>query len=138
MTINFIAVLVCAIWSMVLGALLYGPLFGKKWMEILGVNAKDKKAREEMQKSAGPLYGIQFLLTLFQVYVLAYYIQGWEEASGLVNALWIWAAFIMPMVAASAMWNNDSRKVSWARFLIQAGYQLILFVSFGLILGLWQ
>ena len=43
----------------------------------------------------------------------------------------------MPTVAGAAMWNNDSAKISWARFMIQAGYQLVLFVMFGLILGAW-
>jgi hypothetical protein len=72
------------------------------------------------------------------VYVLAFYIAGWTDASGVENALWIWAAFVIPTVAGAAMWNNDSAKISWARFLIQGGYQLVLFVMFGLILGYWQ
>jgi hypothetical protein len=69
---------------------------------------------------------------------LAYYIAGWKEASGLTNALWIWAAFIMPIVAGMSMWNNDSRRVAWTRFLLQAGYQLVLFILYGLILGYWK
>lgn len=138
MTINFLAVLACGIWSMILGFIWYGPLFGKKWMQIIGADAESKKEREEMQKSAGPLYGIQFVLSLFQAYVLAYYIAGWQDASGIENALWIWAAFVVPILAGNAMWNNDSKEISWARFLIQAGYQLLLFVSFGFILGTWR
>lgn len=137
MEINYLAVLVCAVLSMIIGAVWYGPLFGKKWTEIVGANPDDLAARKEMQKRAMPLYAIQFLITLFQVTILAFYIKGWEEASGLVNALWIWAAFILPTIAAGAMWNNDSAKVSWARFFIQGGYQLIVFALFGLILGMW-
>lgn len=137
MEINYLAVLVCAALSMVIGAVWYGPLFGKKWTEIVGANPDDLAARKEMQKRAMPLYAIQFLITLFQVTILAFYIKGWQEASGLVNALWIWAAFILPTIAAGAMWNNDSAKISWARFLIQGGYQLIVFALFGLILGMW-
>ena len=138
MDINIWAVLVCAIISMVLGFVWYGPLFGKKWMEITGANEKTIEQRKEMQKRAGPLYGIQFILSLFQAYVLAHYIIGWKDASGLENSLWIWAAFIMPMVAQGAMWNADSKKISSGRFLIQGGYQLILFIIFGLILGVWR
>jgi hypothetical protein len=138
MTINYYAVLVSAVLAMVVGAIWYGPLFGKKWMQVIGISASDLKARKKMQKSAGKLYVIQFLLTLFQVYVLAFYIAGWTDASGVENALWIWAAFVIPTVAGAAMWNNDSAKISWARFLIQGGYQLVLFVMFGLILGYWQ
>lgn len=137
MEINYWAVLVCAILSMVIGYIWYGPLFGKLWLSVTGADKLDLEAREKMQKSAGPLYAVQFLLSLFQVVILAYYIKGWTEASGLENALWIWAAFIMPTIAGSAMWNNDTAKVKWTRFLLQAGYQLVLFAVFGLILGYW-
>lgn len=135
--INYWAVLVCGVIAMFVGYLWYGPLFGKKWLEIIGANAQDLAAREKMQKSAGKLYVVQFVLVLFQVWVLAYFIQGWQEVSGVANALWIWAAFIMPTVAAASMWNNDSARVSWARFLLQTGYQLVVFVIFGLILAAW-
>lgn len=132
------AILVCGLLAMVLGYVWYGPLFGKKWMEVIGATEMDLERRKEMQKSAGKLYVVQFVLILFQVWVLSYYIKGWADASGVENALWVWAAFIMPTIAGSAMWNNDSARISWARFLIQAGYQLALFVIFGLILGNWQ
>ncbi|MDO8521984.1 MAG: DUF1761 domain-containing protein [bacterium] len=151
MEINYWAVLVCAVLSMIVGYVWYGPLFGKKWAEIMGADATDLEARSplkgrggdmisqnQMQKRAMPLYAVQFLLTLFQVWVLAYYIQGWKDASGLENSLWIWAAFVVPIIAGGAMWNNDSAKVSWARFLIQSGYQLVMFAIFGLILGMWK
>lgn len=138
MIINYWAVLACAILSLVLGGIWYGPLFGRKWAEIVGVNPDDAAARKEMQKRAMPLYFIQFALSFFQALVLAYYIQGWKDASGLVNALWICAAFVLPTVAGGAMWNNDSARISWARFLIQAGYQVILFVIFGFVLGMWK
>ncbi len=137
MEINYYAVLVCAVLSMVVGAIWYGPLFGKKWAEVVGVDMSNEEARKEMQKGVGKLYAVQFALALFQIYVLAHYIKGWTEVSGVENALWIWAGFIIPTVAGSAMWNNDSSKISWTRFLIQGGYQLILFIMFGFVLGTW-
>lgn len=136
--INYLAVFICGVFSMALGFVWYGPLFGNKWLEVVGADKLDIAARKEMQKKAGPLYFIQFLLALFQVSVLAYYIESSTGISGIENALLIWAAFVMPIVAGSAMWNNDSRKIAWARFLIQAGYQLILFITFGYILGIWE
>ena len=123
---------------MVIGSIWFGPIFGKKWMHIVGADKMDMAARKKMQKEAGPLYLIQFLLSLFQAYVLAHYIVCWKDASGVENSLWIWAAFIMPTIAGSCMWNNESAKISWSRFLIQVSYQLILFVTFGLILGMWK
>ena len=89
MIINYWAVLVCAVLAMALGFLWYGPLFGKKWMNIVGVGPADLAARQKMMQNVWKLYVAQFVLDLFQVWVLACYIVGWQEASGLVNALWI-------------------------------------------------
>ena len=138
LSVNYFAVAAGALSSMIVGFLWYGPLFGKKWMAIIGVNAQDEAARKEMQKGAGPLYLIQFLLTLFQVLVLAHLIADTDRVGGLERAIWIWAAFIVPTLAAGAMWNNDKGKVKWARFLIQGGYQLIMFAIYGALLQFWQ
>lgn len=138
MTINYWAVLVCAVFAMFWGYVWYGPIFKKKWLEVIKANEADLAARSTMEKGIWKLYLTQFLLAFFQIWVLAYFIGGWTEVSGVVNALWIWAAFVMPTIAGTAMWNNDSAKISWTRFLIQSGYQLICFAVFGLILGMWK
>ena len=136
--VNYWAVFTGAILSMVLGAIWYGPLFGKKWMEIVGVDSADLEARKKMQKSAGPLYGVQFLLTLFQVAVLAYLVADSQRHGGLERVLWVWAAFVIPTLAGAVMWTNETGKLKWARFLIQGGYQLVIFVVFGLLLQFWK
>ena len=135
--VNYWAVFTGAILSMVLGFIWYGPLFGKKWMEIVGVNPDDQEARKKMQKSAGPLYGVQFVLTLFQVTVLAYLVADSQSDGGVERALWVWAAFIIPTLAGAVMWTNQSSRMKWARFLIQGGYQLVMFVIFGVLLQFW-
>ncbi len=138
--INYLAVLACAVISMIVGSIWYGPLFGKKWMQIIGADKLDEIQRKEMQKSAMPLYGVQFVLSILQAYILACYIGigSWIEISGVFNALLIWVAFVMPTVAGSSMWNNNPTKIKWAQFLIQAGYQLVLFIIFGFVLFMWQ
>jgi hypothetical protein len=136
--INYWAVLACGVASMILGFVWYGPLFGKKWMQVIGAREMDAVKRKEMQKKAMPLYAISLVLALFQAYVLAHYIAGWTEASGVENSLWIWAAFLVPAIAGASMWNNESGKIAWTRFLLQAGYYLVLFIIFGIILGSWK
>ncbi|MFA7277939.1 MAG: DUF1761 domain-containing protein [Candidatus Gracilibacteria bacterium] len=138
MAINYWAVLVCAIASMIVGSVWYGPIFGKKWMQICGADKLDMEARKKMQKAAGPLYLAQFLLTLLQLWVFANILNYWPGASTVWIAVFMWVGFIMPTIAGSSMWNNDASKVKWARFLIQSGYQLVMFIIFGLILGLWK
>ena len=138
MDINYWAVLLSAILAMVLGFLWYGPLFGATWARVVGATFEDKAAREAMQKAAMPLYVVQFLLVLFQIFILAYYVRTWAEMPGVANAFLIWAAFVMPTVAGASMWNNDSRSIAWTRFLLQAGYQLICFLLFGFVLSYWR
>jgi len=138
MVVNYWAIASGAILSMIIGAIWYGPLFGKKWMEIAGVNPADLEARKKMQESAGPLYAVQFVLTLFQVLVLAQLVADTEIVGGLERSLWIWAAFVIPTLAGAVMWTNEIRKLKWARFLIQGGYQLVLFIVFGLLLQFWK
>jgi hypothetical protein len=138
MEINYLAILVCGVLSMVIGSIWYGPLFGKKWMEICGVNSADLEVRKKMQKEAGLLYGVQFVLTLFQVLVLAHLIADTVKVSGLERSLWIYVAFVMPIIAGCSMWTAEPAKRKWARFLIQSGYQLVLFVMFGIILTVWK
>lgn len=136
--INYWAILVGGVFSMVLGAIWYGPIFGNKWMEIVGMNPKDTVAMEKMKKSAGPMYLVQFILTLFQVLVLAHLIADTQTVGGVERALWIWAAFIMPTLAGAVMWTNEPKHLKWSRFFIQGGYQLILFIAFGLLLHFWK
>ncbi|HCT29395.1 MAG TPA: hypothetical protein DIW31_01360 [Bacteroidales bacterium] len=137
-SVNYWAIIVGAVLSMIFGAIWYGPIFGKKWMEIVGVDPNDKEALAKLQKSAGPLYVVQFVLTLFQVLVLAHLIADTKLVGGLERSLWIWSAFIIPTLAGAVMWTNESSRLKWARFLIQGGYQLIIFIAFGLLLQFWK
>ncbi len=119
MEINYLAVLVCGIVSMVVGFVWYGPLFGKKWAEAIGVNMTDAEECKKMQKAAGPLYMAQFFMTLFQAGVLAYFIKLYSAfmfvssdlgqtpartiAVSLQCALSLWIVFIFPIVVGNSM-----------------------------------
>ena len=122
----------------IIGAIWYGPVFGDRWLKVIGADKLDLTKRKEMQKKASLLYLIQFVLILFQVLILAYFIQGLSGFNPVCVALAIYLAFVVPILASVSMWNNDSKEVAWARFLIQAGYQLVIFIIFGLIIGWWR
>lgn len=137
MELNYMAIVGAGIISMVVGSIWYGPLFGKKWMEICGVTNTDVEKRKQMQKEAMPLYGMQFALTLLQAYVLLNIIT-WTGGNGIGVAFWMWLGFVMPTVAGGAMWNNNSKNIKWATFLIQSGYQLVIFLIFGYLFSVWK
>ncbi len=136
--VNYLAIAVGAVLSMVVGSIWYGPLFGKKWGILNGMNLMDEENIKKMQKSAGPLYGIQFAMTLFQVLVLAHLIADTQIVGGLERALWIWAAFVIPTLAGASMWTSEKKEFKISRFFIQSGYQLIMFAIYGLLLQYWK
>lgn len=140
MEINYLAVLVCAVLSLVLGMIWYGKaLFGNVFAKAIGMDMNmPPELMKEKQKGMWKLLFGQFILTFFQAWVLSGYIYGWEEASGVENSLWIFGAFVMPTIAGQLMWSNHSKKNAWTLFWISFGYQLILFVLFGLILDMWR
>src|SRR2546430_17415269 len=70
--INFWAVLVCAIATMVIGFLWYSPmLFANPWMRLRGIDPNDKAKLAEMQKGAGKTYGLAFVASIASAVVLA-------------------------------------------------------------------
>ena len=54
--INFWAVLVCAIVSMIVGSIWYGPLFGKLFMREMGMDKWTPEKQAAMKKSMGMSY----------------------------------------------------------------------------------
>ena len=138
MNINYWAIIVCGILSIVMGSVWYGPIFGKLWMRLCGVDVN--MPAEEMkrkQQEAMPLYVIQLALSLFQLFVLVH-LTGFTVKSGILSALWVWGGFVLPTTAGACMWNADSNKMKLQRFLVQAGFQLVSFIVFGAILGGWH
>lgn len=138
MSLNFWAIIVCAIVSMIIGSVWYGVIFKNAWMKIIGVEHNTPEENKRMQRIMMPLYAIQFLLSLLQVYVLAGINRGLPLSGSLHNSIVVWFGFIIPILAGNVMWTTKTPKQMWKQFLIQAGYQLVLFVAFGLILGAWH
>ena len=78
--LNYPAVVAAALLPMALGALWYGPLFGKAWMSAHG-HTPERLA--EMQQGMGRAYGLSFLCYLVMATVLAYLL-----AMGAVLGAW--------------------------------------------------
>ena len=70
--VNLWAVLVCAVATMVVGFLWYSPaLFANPWMRLMGYDPNDEARIAEMQKSAGPSYGMSLIASILSSLVLA-------------------------------------------------------------------
>jgi hypothetical protein len=130
--VNYVAVIVAGIASMVLGFLWYGPLFGKTWMKLSGHNPKSMKKMMSPAKAMS----IGFVLTLINAYVLAVFtglLQITNVMGALQVAFWIWLGFNLPIIAGSWIWDGKPFKL----FALLAIHRIIELAIMACIVALW-
>jgi hypothetical protein len=130
--INFLAILVAALSTFLLGGLWYSPiLFGKAWMR------ENHLTEQEVERfNKGRMFGWSFVLSLVMAGNLAAFLSDaktdllWGMLAGaLAGAGWV--------AAASAIVGLFENK-TWKYILINGGYQIVAFSVMGSILGAWR
>src|SRR3989304_5313099 len=109
--INYLAVLVAAIASMVLGMLWYGPVFGKLWMKLSGITPQSMKKMKLTPKAAMTL---GFIGTLVTAYVLSHFVDllsvtTWSGAAQF--AFWAWLGLVAPVQLGAYLWEGKPFKL---------------------------
>jgi hypothetical protein len=131
MKINYAAVVVSAVVYWLLGAVWYGFLFSKPWMEL-------EHLTEAQAKSMNPVlpYIITFALNLLIAFVLAQ-ICTWRNANtaarGAAVGILLWIGFVGPVTYTSYMYEMRPMQL----FAINEFYSLVGLFLMGLILGAW-
>lgn len=134
--INYLAVLVAAVVSFVIGTLWYMGIFRKPWMKEMGISERD--AKKSGNKGMGKTVILNIIGTLVMVYVLAHFVSYLNLMSftdGAVLGFWIWLGFFAAAtLLGSVLWEMRS----WKLFAINGAYWLVnLAVSAG-ILAVWR
>lgn len=132
---NYLAILVAAIATMVLGFLWYGPLFGKPWMKLAGLTTE--KISEMKKKGMTKTYMVSMLASLIMAYVLSFFVSsvGADTAvAGAVVGLWVWVGFVATTMINDVLFLNKSVNL----YSINTGYQLVSLLIMGAILGVWK
>ena len=136
--VNFLAIFVAAISTMVVGFLWYSPLlFANPWMREMGYDPNDKAKTQEMQKTAGPAYAGSFVASLLSAFTLALILEGLQTADvphGLMVGFHVWLGFVATVQFTGALFMKQSMKL----FAINTGYQLVCFLVMGAILAAWH
>ena len=137
--VNYLAVLGAAIASMVIGALWYGPLFGKAWVNLAGMTEAQMNAAK--QKGMGKSYAIMFAGSFLMAYVLLHalvfasaYLGAYGAVSGLIAGFWNWLGFVAPVTLGAVLWECKP----WKLWLINNGYYLVVLLVMGMILAVWK
>lgn len=130
--INYLAVLVCGVASMVIGFFWYGPIFGKAWMEEVG------KTEEELKENFNPgkTYTLSFIAAIITALALAYLLS-LTGAQTIRDAIRISVTGWLGFVAAIFYLNSLFEDKSVRHVAINTGYHLVNLVVYGIILVLW-
>jgi len=134
--ISLIFVALAAVAGFVIGGLWYSPLlFARPWMVAMGYDPNDKARIQEMQKGAGKSYALAFLASLISAFVLAKIIDVTTVNTvpyGLKVGFAVWLGFVATVQFTDMLFAKRPFKL----FLINTGYQLVVYLVMGVILAL--
>jgi len=130
--VNLLAVLVAGIVPMIIGALWYGPLFGKRWMELM------ETTEEEVREGFNPLktHGLGFLLSLVTAYVLAQLLAEYAGGAmvGVHVALLALIAFVLPVSHQSVAYEGRKAGLAWLNILFNG----VALVAQAVVIASWR
>ena len=124
--LNILAALVAALSSFAVGALWYGPLFGKAWMEAFNISEADIA-----QGNMPMIYGLAFVLSFIAAGFLDVSIGSAGFITGLLAGLTVGAAWVAAFTGIQYLFEGRSLKA----FLINAGYSVVSLTVMGTIVG---
>jgi len=127
--VSLTATLVGTIAGFLLGAVWYGPLFGRRWMAAVGMSV------EQMRRdfTSAKTYGATFVLGFIASYVFGLYL---GPNPGRAFAIVAGAAVGLFFVAAGLATNDLFERRPVGLILINGGYHAVRFTLIGLAFGL--
>ncbi|MBX4196521.1 DUF1761 domain-containing protein [Candidatus Pacearchaeota archaeon] len=137
--VNWWAVIVSALISMVLGMFWYSSLFGNYWSRTtFGKSmAEMKKDMKKNPKPMGRLYLTAFIASLIMAYVLAHFVQyvgATSFSGGMQLGFWVWLGFVAPVQLSIVLWEGKPLKL----YLVNTGHYLVYLLITGGLLAAWQ
>ena len=126
--VNWLAVGLSALSSLVLGGLWYSPmLFAKTWQDAVGLSDDELKAG-----NMGMIFGLTFVLSFIAAAVFAMFL-GKEMSLGAATAAGFSAGLCWVAAAYGITYLFEHRPLKL--WLVNGGYHTLQFTLFGLILG---
>ena len=127
MELNYLAILLAALSTFILGGLWYSPaVFGKAWMKENGFTEEDMKKGNMIK-----IFGLAFVLALISAINLAMFMGPEKEVS--MGAAYGFAAgfgWVATFVGTHYLFERKSFKL----FLINAGYSVVALTVMGVII----
>jgi hypothetical protein len=129
--LSWLAIIVAAASSFVLGGLWYSPLlFANRWMKESGVK-KETVGNANMVK----VFSLAFILSFIAAFFLAMFIgKGTGGAFGAMAGFMAGFGWVLTSTGLSYLFESRT----FMHFLINAGYSVFNLTIMGLIIGAWQ
>ncbi|MDJ0911109.1 MAG: DUF1761 domain-containing protein [Woeseiaceae bacterium] len=131
-TLNWLAIAVAALSAFALGALWYGPVFGKAWQSLSGLTDEDIQ-----QGHPALTYGGALVLNMIAAFAMGMVMQlhpSPDLASGLNVGLLIGLAFVATSFGINYLFAGRPLRL----YLIDAGYMVVLLAVMGAVIGVWR
>jgi len=143
--INILPIIVAALIPNIIGAIYYGPLFGKSWLSSMGKTADDMKGRNEAL-----IYGSALLLSIIIAFFLNWILQmGHKDVNeagelffashktfqhGALHGMMLCFAFVMPVIVSLGLFQKTAAK----NILLNVGFWFLCFAIMGGIIDVWN
>ncbi|MBV6647966.1 MAG: DUF1761 domain-containing protein [Cyclobacteriaceae bacterium] len=127
-SLNWLAIIVAALSTFVIGAAWYGPIFGKAWMNEHGYTEEDLK-----NANMGKIYGTAFVLEFIMTLNLAMFVQGVSIGEGVFYGFLTGFGWIAMAMGVNYLFSRNSIKL----WFIDSFYFVVSFTLMGFILSAW-
>lgn len=130
--INYLAVLASGILGMIIGALWYGPVFGKVWLKATG------KSPDELKRDFNPakIYVFAFIGHIFIAYAISRlvdYVDAKTVTEGLRLAFLSWLGLTFAPITINFLFSGKSIKL----LALDVCYFLVIMCLMSIIIVLW-
>lgn len=125
MTLQLLGIsLAAAVAQFIVGAIWYTPLFGSLWGKIHGFEKLDKKTQQKMMSQMGPIFGMQFAVTVVTSVLIAVLHKTFPDYSLYTLVGMIWLGFIVPAQVSGVLFGGTESRWMFAKIAVQAGGSL--------------
>ncbi len=124
-TINYWGVIGAAVANVAIGALWYGPVFGKAWRKMMGFTEADMKS---MPLTPAQAITGGIVTALVMAFVLSQIAP--QGTPAVTLAFWPWLGFVATTQAGSWLWEGKSFKL----FLFNAAESFVALLAMALVI----
>jgi len=133
--INWLAVIVAAVASMVVGMIWYNPkVFGHTWMKLAGIT--HKQAKKQKEKGMGKSMILAFISEVVLAAVLSFFIKSLGAVTvgqGVTIGIVAWLGFVATFSLGTVLWEGKSMNL----YFLTNAHNVVTIIVMSIILTVW-